>query len=150
MPDYNKIIAFFDEYIAHYKEFLQFEYLKLDMINHNQIEKLSKSLSAEQALIMKTNSYETKRVKVLEGTEGSTFAEIAANAPEEYRARLNAQHKELSEIVFRIKELNDSANITVTERLKKIQRKTAELDVYDGRGAVKREHASRLAISKNV
>lgn len=150
MPDYNKIIAFFDEYINHYREFLQFEYLKLDMINHNQIEKLSKSLSAEQALIMKTNSYETKRVKLLEGTEGSTFAEIAENAPEEYRERLTEQHKELSEIVFRIKELNDSAKITVTERLKKIQRKTAELDVYDGKGTVKREHASRLAISKNV
>ena len=55
MPDYNKLIAFFDEYITHYKEFLQFEYLKLDMINNNQIEKLSKSLSTEQALIMKTN-----------------------------------------------------------------------------------------------
>ena len=150
MPDYNKIIAFFDEYITHYKEFLQFEYLKLDMINHNQIEKLSKSLSTEQALIMKTNSYEIKRVKLLEGTTGSTFAESAANAPEEYREKLTKQHKELSEIVFRIKELNDSANITVTERLKKIQRKTAELDVYDGRGTVKREHASRLAISKNV
>lgn len=150
MPDYNKIIAFFDEYIAHYREFLQFEYLKLDMINNNHIEELSKSLSTEQALIMKTNSYETKRVKLLEGTTGSTFAEIADNAPEEYREKLTAQHKELSEIVFRIKELNDSANITVNERLKKIRRKTAELDVYDGKGTVKREHASKLAISKNV
>lgn len=150
MPDYNKIIAFFDEYIAHYREFLQFEYLKLDMLNHNQIEQLSSSLSKEQAFIMKTNSYETKRLKVLEGTTGSTFAEIAENAPEEFRDKLTAQHKELSEIVFRIKELNDSANITVNERLKKIQRRTAELDVYDGKGAVKREHASRLAISKNV
>ena len=150
MPDYKTIIAFFDEYIAHYKEFLQFEYLKLDMINHNQIEELSRSLSTEQAFIMKTNSYETRRVKLLEGTTGRTFAEIAENAPEEYREKLTAQHKELSEIVFRIKELNDSANITVTERLKKIQRKTAELDVYDGKGTVKREHASRLAISKNV
>lgn len=150
MPDYNKIIAFFDEYIAHYREFLQFEYLKLDMLNHNQIEQLSSSLSKEQALIMKTNGYETKRLKVLEGTTGSTFAEIAENAPEEFREKLTAQHRELSEIVFRIKELNDAANITVTERLKKIQRRTAELDVYDGKGAVKREHASRLAISKNV
>jgi len=149
MPDYNKLIAFFDEYITHYKEFLQFEYLKLDMINNNQIEKLSKSLSTEQALIMKTNAYETKRVKLLEGMTG-TFTEIAANAPAEYSKRLTEQHKELSEIVFRIKELNDTANITVTERLKKIQRKTAELDVYDGKGTVKREHASRLAISKNV
>ncbi len=150
MPDYNKIIAFFDEYISHYKDFLQFEYLKLDMLNHNQIEQLSASLSKEQAFIMKTNSYETKRMKLLEGVKGATFAEIAENAPEEFRGRLTEQHKELSEIVFRIKELNDSANITVTERLKKIERKTAELDVYDGKGTVKREHASRLAISKNV
>lgn len=150
MPDYKKIIAFFDEYITHYKEFLQFEYLKLDMLNHNQIEKLSASLSKEQAFIMKTNSYETKRVKLLEGVTGSTFAEIAENAPEEFRGRLTTQHKELSEIIFRIKELNDAANITVTERLKKIERRTAELDVYDGKGTVKREHASRLAISKNV
>ena len=150
MPDYNKIIAFFDEYITHYREFLQFEYLKLDMLNHNQIEKLSASLSKEQAFIMKTNSYETKRVKLLEGVTGSTFAEIAENAPEEFRGRLTTQHKELSEIIFRIKELNDAANITVTERLKKIERRTAELDVYDGKGTVKREHASRLAISKNV
>ncbi|MBQ5319744.1 MAG: flagellar export chaperone FlgN [Oscillospiraceae bacterium] len=150
MPDYNKIIAFFDEYIAHYREFLQFEYLKLDMINHNQIEKLSSSLSKEQALIMKTNAYETKRVKVLEGTTGTNFAEIAENAPEEFKGRLAEQHKELSAIIFRIKELNDTANVTVTERLKKIQRRTAELDVYDGKGTVKREHASRLAISKNV
>ena len=79
MPDYNKIIAFFDEYIAHYREFLQFEYLKMDMLNHNQIEQLSASLSKEQAFIMKTNSYETKRLKLLEGVKGSTFAEIAEN-----------------------------------------------------------------------
>ncbi len=150
MSDYNKIIAFFDEYIAHYREFLQFEYLKMDMLNHNQIEQLSASLSKEQAFIMKTNSYETKRLKLLEGVKGSTFAEIAENAPEEFRKRLAEQHKELSEIVFRIKELNDAANITVTERLKKIERRTAELDVYDGKGTVKRGHASRLAISKNV
>lgn len=150
MSDYNKIIAFFDEYITHYREFLQFEYLKLDMINNNQIEKLSSSLSTEQALIMKTNSLETKRLKVLEGTKGNTFAEIADNAPEEFREKLRTQHEELSAIIFRIKELNDSANIIVSERLKKIQRRTAELDVYDGKGTIKREHASRLAISKNV
>ena len=79
MPDYKKIIAFFDEYIRHYKAFLQFEYLKMDMINHNQIEKLSDSLSTEQALIMKTNSLENKRAKLLEGLEGKSFAEIAEN-----------------------------------------------------------------------
>ena len=150
MPDYNKIVAFFDEYIIHYKDFLSFEYSKLDMINKGEIEKLSNALSTEQALIMKTNSYETKRIKLLEGTVGSSFAEIAENAPAEYRSRLSDQHRELSELVFKIKEINDNANIIVSERLKKIQRRTTELDVYDGKGSVKREHASKAAIFKNV
>lgn len=150
MPDYNKIIVFFDEYIAHYKDFLRFEYKKLDMINKDEIEKLSDSLSTEQALIMKTNSLEGKREKLLSDAKGKTFAELAENAPEEFRDRLKEQHEELSGLIFKIKELNDTANIIVSERLKKIQRRTAELDVYDGKGAVRREHASKAAISRNV
>lgn len=150
MPDYNKIVAFFDEYIVHYREFLNFEYSKLDMINKGEIERLSNALSLEQAFIMKTNSYEAKRTKLLEGMEDISFANLAENAPQEYRDRLSDQHRELSQLVFKIKELNDTANIIISERLKKIQKKTAELDVYDGRGSLKREHASKAAISKNV
>lgn len=150
MPDYKKIIAFFDEYIAHYREFLSFEFRKADMINKDQIEMLSDSLSIEQALIMKTNSLEGKREKLLKDIEWKTFAEIAENAPEEFREKLMSQHEELSALIFKIKEINDAANIIVSERLKKIQRRTAELDVYDGKGSVRREHASRAAISKNV
>lgn len=150
MPDYKKIIAFFDEYIAHYKEFLQFEYGKLDLLNNNRIEELSSELSSEQALIMKTNVFETKREKLLEDVKGETFAEIAENAPEEFREKLSAQHEELSAIVFRIKEINDTANIIVSERLKKIRRRTAELDVYNEKGVVKHGRLSTSAISRNV
>lgn len=150
MPDYIKIIAFFDEYIAHYRDFLSFEYRKLDMINKDQIEKLSDSLSVEQALIMKTNSLEGKRERLLKDVKGKTFAELAENAPEEHKEKLSAQHEELSYLIFKIKEINDTANIIVSGRLKKIQRRTAELDVYDGKGSVRREHASKAAISKNV
>lgn len=150
MPDYNKIIIFFDEYIRHYREFLDFEYKKMDMLNKNQIEKLSASLSVEQALIMKTNSLENKRLKVLGELSEKSFSEIAESAPEPYGKRLAAQHEELSKLIFKIKEMNDIANITVSERLKKIQARTAELDVYDGRGTLKREHASKAAISRNV
>ena len=150
MPDYNKIVAFFDEYIVHYKEFLNFEYSKLDMINKGEIEKLSNALSSEQALIMKTNSYESKRLKLLEGMSDTSFEQLAKTAPKEFQERLSDQHMEMSRLVFKIKELNDMANIVISERLKKIQKKTAELDVYDGKGALKREHASKAAISKNV
>ncbi len=150
MPDYEKITAFFDEYIAHYKSFLGFEYKKLDMINKDEIEQLSASLSTEQAMIMKAGSLENRRLKLLGKDAEKTFAEFAESAPDGFRDRLSAQHKELSEIIFKIKEINDLANDIVSERLKRIQRRTAELDVYDGKGAVKREHAESSAISKNV
>jgi len=150
MPDYNAIVRFFDEYIAHYKKFLKFEYMKLDMINRDLIEQLSNSLSTEQAFIMKTNSLEAKREKLLKDTGDKTFAELAANAPPEFSPRLAKQHEELSEIIFKIKEINDCAGDIVNARLKKIQSMTAELDVYDGKGAVRHEHAVRAAISKNV
>lgn len=149
MPDYNKITAFFDDYIAHYEEFLKFEYAKADLLNHGEIEKLSDSLATEQALIMKTNSLEGKRLKLLDGME-STFSELAENAPAEYRERLSEQHERLSYLIYRIKEINDNANVIVSERLRKIQARTSELDVYDGKGAVRREHPSGAAIARNV
>lgn len=150
MSDYKKIVAFFDDYISHYREFLRFEYQKLDMINKGQIEKLSDSLSIEQALIMKTNSMENKREKLLADAEGKTFGELAQSAPEEFSKRLEEQHKELSALIFKIKEINDVANSIVSERLKRIQKRTAELDVYDGKGAVRHESVGKIAISKNV
>ena len=150
MADYRKIIVFFDEYIEHYREFLAFENSKLDMLKKNEIEQLSNALSTEQALIMKTNSLETKRMKLLEGVEGKTFAEVTEKAPEEFREKLTEQHNELSSLIYEIKEANDLAKGVVSKRLKYIQNMTAELDVYDGKGSVKREHATRSAISKNV
>lgn len=150
MLEYKKIIAFFDEYIAHYREFLKFEYSKADMINKGEIEKLSSALSTEQALIMKTNSYESKRLKLLAETNGASFSEITDAAPEEFRGKLEEQHRELSELVFKIKEINDTAGLIISERLRKIRSRTSELDVYDGRGALRRETPSAVAISKNV
>ena len=149
MPDYNTITAVYDEYIAHYEDFLEFEYKKADLLGRGEIEKLSDSLATEQALIMKTNSLEGKRIKMLDGME-STFSELAANAPEEYRGKLSEQHDRLSFLIYKIKEINDNANIIVSERLRKIQARTSELDVYDVKGTVRREHASGAAISKNV
>jgi len=148
--DYAKIVAFFDEYTAHYKEFLDFEYQKADMINKNEIEKLSKALATEQALIMKTNSYEGKRVKLLNDNAELTFENLIEDSPERFKKRLEEQHRKMTEMIFKIKEINDHANIIVTTRLKNIQKRTAELDTYNGKGALNRKSATRTAISRNV
>lgn len=148
--DYNALIAFFDEYNAHFRSFLKFEYSKMDMLNKGDIEKLSASLSAEQAFIMKSNSLEKQRFALLGESKDKTFEQIVSEAPEEYRARLDEQRISLSEMIYKIKELNDTANIIVSERLKKIRSTVGELDTYNGKGAVKKESAAGSTIFTNA
>lgn len=147
--DYKKLIAFFDDYNAHYKGLLKFEYSKLDMINKDEIEKLSSSLSTEQAFIMKGNTLETARIKLI-GGEQKTFADIIKEAPEEYRSVLQKQYDELSETVLKIKELNDIANDIVTGRLQRIRSKVGELDTYNGKGKVTKESPLGSTMLKNA
>ncbi len=150
MPDYPKFFAFLDEYITHYKTFLEFEYSKLDLINKGEIEKLSNSLSKEQSLIMKSNAFETKRLKILGDDAGKTFDELIASAPKWYQHRLTVKHEELSEVVRKIKEINDTANVIITERLHKIEKKFGELDTYNNNGTVSHEKVSRTTMTKSV
>lgn len=103
--DYKTLIAFFDEYNAHYRNFLKFEYSKMDMLNKNEIEKLSASLSAEQAFIMKSNALEKQRLALLGDNSSKTFEQIVSEAPEEYKSRLEEQRASLSEMIYKIKEI---------------------------------------------
>ncbi len=139
--DYSAVIAFFDEYNDHFRSFLKFEYSKLDMIHKGEIEKLTQALSSEQAFIMKSNSLENKRIKML--GEEKTFADIIEEAPEKYRSTLNEQYKALSEMVYKIKEINDTANIIISERLKKISTGSRLNDsTYDGHGTLQKDFAA--------
>ncbi len=148
--DYPALIAFFDEYNAHFRSFLKFEYSKMNMINKDEIEKLSASLSTEQAFIMKSNTLEAARIKLLGTEKGKTFPQIIEEAPSEYKAPLEERYKALSEMVFKIKELNDTADIIVSERLKKIRSVTGELDTYNMKGNVKKESATGSTMSANA
>lgn len=148
--DYFLLVRFLSEYIEEYNELLSFEYKKLDLINNNQIEELSGILSTEQALIMKINSMENKRIKILGDSSNLNFREIIESAPISCKKRLQNQYDELSTAVNKIKELNDMANIIISGRLKRVERKTVELDTYNETGNVKTSYATKMAISKNV
>ena len=144
------MVRFFNDYNAHFKELMDFEYKKLDMINNDRIEELSNILSTEQALIMRTDTLEKKRLELMEDNKERTFADIIAEAPVSCKARLEEQYKELAEYVGKIKELNDLANIIITGRLRRVEKKTAELNTYDDKGGVKTEYAAKASISQNV
>ena len=144
------MVRFFNDYNAHFKELMDFEYKKLDMINNDRIEELSNILSTEQALIMRTDTLEKKRLELMEDNKERTFADIIAEAPVSCKARLEEQYKELAEYVGKIKELNDLANIIITGRLRRVEQKTAELNTYDDKGGIKTEYAAKASISQNV
>lgn len=144
------MVRFFNDYNAHFKELMDFEYKKLDMINNDKIEELSNILSTEQAFIMRTDTLEKRRIELMGGNTECTFADIIAEAPVSCKSRLEEQYKELAEYVGKIKELNDLANIIITGRLRRVEQKTAELNTYDDKGGVKTEYAAKASISQNV
>ena len=144
--DYEALIAFFSEYNDHFRKFLKFEYSKLNMINQGEIEKLSQSLSSEQAFIMKSNVLESKRIGLLGGD--ITFAQLIEEAPDNYKALLESKYKELSEMVFKIKEINDTANIIISERLKKIRTAESFSKTYDGHGDIRKVSELSSVIDK--
>lgn len=146
--DYPALIAFFDEYNAHFRDFLKFEYAKIDMLHKGEIEKLANSLSTEQAFIMKSGSLEKRRIKIT--GDNVTFAQIVENAPPEFKSALDERYRSLSQMVLKIKEINDNANAIVTERLKKIRTRSGGLDTYNGHGDVKKENAVNSTMSTNA
>ena len=153
MHNYNTIITFFDEYITHYRELLSFENIKLEMIVSNNVLELSSSLSKEQALIMKGNSLESKRLKLFEkeGFKNIKFQKLIDEAPQEYSSMLNTKFIELSKYINEVKRINDNGLSIVKEKLAKIEAKSSNKtsDTYDGKGGKKHSSAMPSAISKN-
>lgn len=137
VTDYREFIAFIDECNAHYRTLLEFEYRKLTLIHEDNIDELSRALSEEQALVMKSNVLEKKRAGILAPEDaGKTFRELIEAAPEEYKARLTESYEELTAVIRKIKDINDNAAAIINARLKKIQKNRDELETYNMKGGV--------------
>ncbi len=136
MLDYDLFLIFSQECNAHYRQLYNFELKKLKLIKEDDIKTLSMALPEEQALVMKSNSLETKRAKLL-GEENSfkTFKDIIDEAPDVYKDKLNSLYEELVWLIGIIKEINDISSVIINKRLAVMGREH-ELDTYDGKGGV--------------
>jgi hypothetical protein len=141
---WESAIPFFEEMNAHLDDFLQFEMKKARLLNERKIEELSAALAIEQAHIMKTNAFEQKRMSIF-GNDHD-FKAIIAAAPDKYKTGLQKQYDIMREIIMTLKEINDVTAVTITERLKKIQKQTGDFDLYTERGKARPEHIQRHAI----
>jgi hypothetical protein len=144
LVDWDEAVSFFTEMNAHLDNFLQFEMKKARLLNERKIEELSAALATEQAHIMKTNAFEQKRMSLF-GNE-TDFKGIIEAAPDKHKDALTKQYNVMREIIMTIKEINDVTAITITERLKKIQKQTGDFDLYTDRGKARPEHIQRHAI----
>ena len=154
MRDYNLIINFFDEYINHYRELLSFENVKLNYIITNNVTELSNCLGKEQALIMKGNALESKRISMLEkqGLRDMKFKDIIESSPEQYSNKLSSVFGELSKYVSEVKRINDEALSIVKTRLTTIEKKLSKgkSETYDGKGDKKRSVPIFSSLAKNI
>lgn len=155
MTDYKTVIAFFDEYICHYKNLLSFENDKISLLATDKIELLNKSLANEQALCMKGESFEQRRLKMMksQGIEGLTFSKIIDNAPDEYKRKLTDQFSDLSRYIVQVKKLNQQAMSVVNGKLSAIAKRAEAVqgETYDEHG--EKNNAvpeSGSSISRNI
>lgn len=117
MLDYEQLVEFINEYNAHYRELLSFETEKFRLVAMDDVEALNKSLSREQALIMKSGVFEKRRFEILSDEKEKTFPEIIEESPDKYKGRLTDGYNELRKLVFRIKTINDDAREIISKRL---------------------------------
>ncbi|MFA5658451.1 MAG: flagellar export chaperone FlgN [Oscillospiraceae bacterium] len=154
MTNYNTVLDFFDLCIEHYSELLSFENEKLRLISAENARELGNRLSKEQALIMKGNALEAKRIELMkkEGLEGLRFDAIIENAPDEYNTALSRRRDELTKYINEIKRINGHAMVSVREKLERIEKVKAGMstDIYDGKGEKKHSASASSSLSKNV
>lgn len=140
---YNEYIDFFGKYLAHYRELLTFENKKFSLVLEDNIPQLEKALEDEQALIMRGDILEKKRLKLqLElGLADKSFEEIIAICPEQYKLKFAAINQELSAVVFEIKKINLLGNELVRDKLEKINKITNSNNIvqpYNKSGTVQK------------
>jgi hypothetical protein len=140
--DYVAGVQFLESYGKHFEDFLQFELHKLRLMHEHKIEELSAALGDEQALIMKTDALEKKRITLFGKV---TFEELIENAPEELRRHLQNILNLARTNIGLIREINDLLTVNANEHLKSIHRRTKEFEIYNDRGGVKVDYRKNNA-----
>ena len=135
MLDYQKLYGFMKDYICHYREMLDFETEKLSFVTADDVEALSTAIPKEQAFVMKTNSFESRRIDIMGDDKQKSYKQIIDEAPPEWKNRLSSQYRDFSKIVLQIKKNNDYCMEIVKKRLELLEHaKNGPAVTYDSRG----------------
>lgn len=157
----GEIAQFLDKYLDFYKEFLQIEQNKFDIISKNNIEDLDSFVVREQALMLQSRGFEVQREQLLkkELDEPITLRELIPLVDESFRGKVEDLFSELSDVLLNLKDVNNRSNSLVELRLHKIDKNIRHLENqkspvndYNNSAKVGGKQANRLSgiVSKKI
>lgn len=102
-----------------YRELTVFLMKKHTKILADDLEWLTDSLNDEQAFLMKSRSLEDKRLALFKGLgiDGIKLKDLAEQAPDDYKPKMNMLSRQLTELIDNITELNAQTTEIVKRKL---------------------------------
>lgn len=146
MSSNSNMTVFLKEYINHYKEMLDFETEKLNMISKDDIFGMNEIIKKEQALIMQTNALEKKRLEIF---GRMTFTQYIDTVIGNEKKELLNDYEILKKYILQIKKVNEQSKEIVDRRFEAV---TNEKDTvtYDMGGFKKENFKSAIAFDKDI
>ncbi len=153
----DKMLPFFQKYLAFYKDFLQLETDKYNDMANNIVSTLDKRVKTEQAYMLKSKGLEIERDKLVAqtGSPKSTFRQLIPMFDPSMQDQIREIYEELSQVLLYLKEINLRCNQLTELKLHKIEidcqkmSKNPELQKqYDSRA--REGHVYKSILSKKI
>lgn len=118
------------QYLVFYKEFLEFEKIKLEDVTNNRIDLIDEHVKKEEVFLLRSKGFEVKREAFLKelGFENLTMSEIIEKTPQDFKEKVSSLFSELSEVLLDLKEINSRCNSMIELRLHRIEKTLNQLD----------------------
>lgn len=125
----NTLITVLKESAQIYKEFLELEYKKYDVILKADIETLDDLVSKEQAFYLKIRGLEQKREQIIEslGFKDKTLKEIIEITNIEQKQILSDIYNDLNKLIIEVKKINNLCRTLIEVRLHRVDKAMAQL-----------------------
>lgn len=149
----EELIELLKESADVYKQFLELEYTKYDIVIKNDIEKLDDIVSKEQVVFLKMRGLEQKREKLIisMGMNGKTFKEIIDYLDKD--ENLLSEYEKLKSIISEVRKISSLCKTLIEVRLHRLDKAMSQLgeseNTYTNK-EIKNGSAKSLIISKKV
>lgn len=111
MVDLSAFQELIEQFIALFDRMIPLEQSKLEVVSHNQVERLEEIIKKEQAEIMTLRGLDQKRERMQAdlGWKDLTFQEILKQLPEEQRPKVKQLFDELASRVTAFRSVTESS-----------------------------------------